>query len=649
MHKLFTKIIFIFSLFSFCITTYINGNVLNPQSCATLYDHLIEVNIKWQNVDMYSNLDYLELISFENDAQRIQAHFSYIIDYLRINSSKEIESRTKLLHTLEKYGKRGQFPINPYHQIRTPYFIDIEGTHCAVAYLMKTNGDHALVDHIFKNFNNSYIADMPLANWAISNGFTNREIGLIQPGYHPNPRQFFPLGTNGGVNGVINSLAKDENEMLYIGGAFTEVDYQSANGIIAWDGENWHQLADGLNGEVKDLFVFDELVYAAGEFTFSGTNEAINLAEWDGTKWRALQQGDMGGYINAVVRIDNEIYIGGSFSMINGMAADNIARFDIQQQKWLTNAMVDSLMIEEGFGLNKEVKDIKIYSDQKLLVVGAFTETAPAIVGPNPIKQEVNKLTLWNIDSLHWDYSIVYPGEDINTAFVAPNNFDTQIYLGCSLLEEDIYFNNSKYNGWSSIESYYFESLINDFVIHEIIKFGNSILLITGLNMAFVGAGTYGSGIFALEQTQFGYNIRPYASFNNAVRAGISFQGQFYFAGDFDFISGADENGIIGNASLNNLTYSNLSFYVDSKDLTLTENVKVYQQDLELHIEWSDLNKPMHLSLTNIEGKKLEAYYLEGASGYTNIPINEFPPGIYLYHLTDGVLQKTEKIYINRP
>ena len=92
-----------------------------------------------------------------------------------------------------------------------------------------------------------------------------------------------------GEGPTLYDLAVDEKGHLYIGGSFDAVSGIPARNIASWDGNVWHALEEGVNGQVYAL-AFDPggELYAAGFLM-----EAVGLPEhpvtrWDGETWHAL-------------------------------------------------------------------------------------------------------------------------------------------------------------------------------------------------------------------------------------------------------------------------------------------------------------------------------------------------------------------------
>lgn len=150
---------------------------------------LAGLNKYWNNVELTS----VEYQLPESETELIQLHLKLVNQVLikkdinHLTSAQKL-NRIRLLKELKTYEKKGIFPINSYHDERTPYFIDEVGTACAVGQLIIKSGYEELATSISEKFNYLYIEDMPqepITNWAKKNGFTVEELKWIQPGYGP--------------------------------------------------------------------------------------------------------------------------------------------------------------------------------------------------------------------------------------------------------------------------------------------------------------------------------------------------------------------------------------------------------------------------------------------------------------------------------
>lgn len=95
--------------------------------------------------------------------------------------------RRLLLQALAAYRAGGRFPKNRDFRAKTPYFVDADGTRCAMAHLLELGGEGELVAKIARERNNAYVrelADEPrLLAWLEAAGLGVEEAAAIQPEY----------------------------------------------------------------------------------------------------------------------------------------------------------------------------------------------------------------------------------------------------------------------------------------------------------------------------------------------------------------------------------------------------------------------------------------------------------------------------------
>ena len=160
-----------------------------PQRSATLWDHLVEVNVQWES-QITDRSPYLQEIAFGDETERIRMHLLLVSHLLGerdhdLNADTQAQ-RTALLKELKQYALEGRFPLNHSLEQRTPFFIDHQGTACAVGHLLRQSGHGAFANLVREQGNNAYVLDMEypqLSAWASNYGFTAEELAWIQPGY----------------------------------------------------------------------------------------------------------------------------------------------------------------------------------------------------------------------------------------------------------------------------------------------------------------------------------------------------------------------------------------------------------------------------------------------------------------------------------
>ncbi|XSG75112.1 DUF11 domain-containing protein [Herpetosiphon llansteffanensis] len=139
-------------------------------------------------------------------------------------------------------------------------------------------------------------------------------------------------GLIAGANNTIRALSSQSGD-LFVGGLFDRIAGISANRVAFWDGNHWNAMGSGVNGPVDDLDASTGgSVYVVGSFSSAGGIAADGIARWNsGTgQWSALAT-NVNGAVTAVlvqqVGGNDVVYVGGTFTSINGVSANRIAKF----------------------------------------------------------------------------------------------------------------------------------------------------------------------------------------------------------------------------------------------------------------------------------------------------------------------------------
>lgn len=127
----------------------------------------------------------------EQDRERIRDHLREVERQLRARDVSHLpadlqRARERNIERLRTYRKRGVFPHNTIVPERRPIFIDEEGRHCAVGYLMKESGWADEARSIAERENLAYLPNMKspeVEQWVRQSGLTATEATLIQPTY----------------------------------------------------------------------------------------------------------------------------------------------------------------------------------------------------------------------------------------------------------------------------------------------------------------------------------------------------------------------------------------------------------------------------------------------------------------------------------
>lgn len=247
---------------------------INARSQQAAFEHLNEINSEWSN---YREAAPKELISFENDIDRISLHLQLVTQTLEKNTpdnlnASQMKNRMNLLQVLGEYAIQKSFPTNTNHVKRTPYFIDDFNVYCAVGFLIKASGNDHLARKIHDEHNFDYIKDIKtqgIDSWARDHGFTVDELAWIQPGYQA-PGTYTTVGN--GTNGAVTALCKDpSSDRIYMAGNFTEFEAGPACGNMGYfENDILYCLGGGLNGELTDVFMSEANVVVSGRISSGG-------------------------------------------------------------------------------------------------------------------------------------------------------------------------------------------------------------------------------------------------------------------------------------------------------------------------------------------------------------------------------------------
>lgn len=131
-----------------------------------------------------------------------------------------------------------------------------------------------------------------------------------------------------GLNSTVHAISVDGTN-IYAGGSFSDAGgIANADNIAYWDGAAWNALGTGTDGTVYDIHAQGGSLYACGSFVNAGGVTVNNIAKWSGA-WYAMGTGtDNVVYTLDINPVDQYIYIGGAFSLINGVSVSNVARYN---------------------------------------------------------------------------------------------------------------------------------------------------------------------------------------------------------------------------------------------------------------------------------------------------------------------------------
>ncbi|MBL9144509.1 MAG: choice-of-anchor D domain-containing protein [Verrucomicrobiaceae bacterium] len=139
----------------------------------------------------------------------------------------------------------------------------------------------------------------------------------------------FPVAT---TVGSINAIA-EAADAYYVGGSFSKLAGVAAQGIARVDKTTGTvtPLGAGLTGGtlmVNAVAVIGGDVFIGGTFTAVDGVAASRMAKWNGSAWSALGSG-ANGTVNAMAVLGSELFIGGTFTSVGGVALTaRLAKWD---------------------------------------------------------------------------------------------------------------------------------------------------------------------------------------------------------------------------------------------------------------------------------------------------------------------------------
>jgi hypothetical protein len=135
---------------------------------------------------------------------------------------------------------------------------------------------------------------------------------------------------------------------LIVGGSFDIGSVTEWTNIARFDGAEWLPLGGGTGGMgpicfVASMAVVDDdgdgpnppSLFAGGSFTYAGDVDTLHIARWDGEEWHDMDQGVDGRVVRSVAAFDEDrngpalpvVYVGGNFEVVGGVSSGNIARW----------------------------------------------------------------------------------------------------------------------------------------------------------------------------------------------------------------------------------------------------------------------------------------------------------------------------------
>ena len=139
-----------------------------------------------------------------------------------------------------------------------------------------------------------------------------------------------------GFNNPVEAILEGPDGCLYAAGGFRIVGDVSGQNLARTCVENvWEYVGGGTDNTVYTLAFDADTLYAGGSFNTAGGTAARQVARFDPTtaQWSSVGGGvtqSGGGPVVYTLTFgpDGDLYVGGAFNEIDGLAANNLARWD---------------------------------------------------------------------------------------------------------------------------------------------------------------------------------------------------------------------------------------------------------------------------------------------------------------------------------
>jgi hypothetical protein len=159
-----------------------------------------------------------------------------------------------------------------------------------------------------------------------------------------------------GLAGVVRDL-DIVNGDIYAAGSIYNSGPTTIRDFAMWNGTEWSEVGGGIgvssNASLSSLSYANGVLYVAGDFDKVGTVDSKDLAWWDGSQWHAYTGAPIGMSVfgNSLFEVsadDDNVFVSGSFTSVDGVVSYGLARWD--GVDWF------SLADPEQNGMNEEVR-----------------------------------------------------------------------------------------------------------------------------------------------------------------------------------------------------------------------------------------------------------------------------------------------------
>jgi hypothetical protein len=598
------------------------GN-LAPQQSATLYQHLKEVNPQiTQHVQEEAILT--TEVSFTNDIERIQAHLSFVEQYLREHQPEglkpeALEARNEALDNLHAYWMAGNFPQNIGHPMRQPYFIDDRGVACAVGQLMVESGYAGLAEEIRAERNFGYVRDLKndypeIGDWALSHGFTADELAWIQPAYQPMENwEAMGYGTNGTVSVVFEDPTTNN---IILAGSFTEADSQTHNMVAAWNGSSYEALGAGVSGIIQDGLFYDGDIWLFGSFTDMGGGMAT-IARYHANTWTYSNPFPGAPSVTTAAKVHGDSlmfagYYDGFAGRTHYLASYRNGNYNqvetINETIWLARGPIEDIEFFDG--------QFYICGDFDANISPQFPPAPVLTLGPFGFY-----LPAQGMDNVVHDMEVINGERIVGGEFFDDNNNPT---MGLAA------FDGTQWQGLIDVTMHHAPGDSTQGAIYDIFEYNDGVLIAGDLMTAPIIIGTYGSYLLSYSRVNDTTAMLTGISLINAPAHTVCNSGSdIYVGGEFTLAGGF--NNPVNHIMFWERTANNVP------DLPKVRTLSSYPNPAssQTFIAYGQASEDMQVRVYNLNGEEMGVNVDVRQNGF-ELQRDNLSDGLYIYQITDG-------------
>lgn len=214
-----------------------------------------------------------------------------------------------------------------------------------------------------------------------------------------------------GIPGQVNALAASNHDLYAVGG-FTNAGSAPATNIAHFNGTTWASMgttgiagtagtcaAAGVTMNICAVAIDPKThhVFIGGSFTSIDKVPANNVAMWDGSAWHPMGQG-VDGTVEALLVYGGTLYAGGTFSHADGNSADLVAQWNAATGAW--SALGDDVTFLTGGGSDGYVNALAGVNyapyTHEILIGGGFTA-----ISDGTTSTQTNGLVMFNTSTTY--------------------------------------------------------------------------------------------------------------------------------------------------------------------------------------------------------------------------------------------------------